>query len=316
MNNFNTEKQYREVRIARHVTWVGFWVNAFLGVAKVAGGIIGHSSALLADGIHSFSDFISDIIVIVMVGKSRQGADRSHQFGHGRYETMATLLLALILLIVAAIIFIDALSIIQHVAEGLELPRPGIITIIILLLSIASKEWLFHYTRRSGQKIHSEAVIANAWHHRSDAFSSVATLIGVGAAFFLGPQYRVLDPIAAMVVAGIIAVVSVKMIRPAASELLGASLPTEICDRIEQTLTGTQGVKGWSCLRTFKSGNEAYVEVHIMVDPKINVESAHKIATNAESNIIILLQPLLAHVTTHIEPFHGQPSNEACPRMA
>lgn len=313
MKNDITDNQLNSVKIARRATWVGFWVNAILGIAKVVGGIIGRSSALVADGIHSFSDFLSDIIIIVMIGKSRQAPDHSHQFGHGRYETMATLLLAVILLIVAILIFIDAVSVIRKVANGLELPRPGVIAIIILFLSIASKEWLFHYTRNTGKKIHSDAVIANAWHHRSDAFSSIATLIGVGAAFFLGPQWRVLDPIAAMIVAIFIAIVSFRMIKPAASELLGASLPSQTCQQIENTLTHTKGVKAWSCLRTFKSGNEAYVEVHILVDPKINVESAHKIASNAEANIIRLLAPLQARVTTHIEPFHGQPSTESCP---
>lgn len=314
METNTSSSNENEVRIARHVTWVGFWINAFLGLAKVVGGILGRSSALIADGIHSFSDFLSDIIVIIMVGKSRQGADRSHQFGHGRYETMATLMLAVILLAVAALIFIDALSIIKKVADGVELPRPGLIALIIIVISIASKEWLFHYTRRAGQKIHSEAVIANAWHHRSDAFSSVATLIGVGAAFFLGPQWRVLDPIAAMIVALIIAGVSLRMIRPAVSELLGASLSTDLCEEIEKTLTNTNGIKAWSCLRTFKSGNEAYVEVHIKIDPQINVEQAHQIATRAEKNITEVLSPLQAHVTTHIEPYRGKPSTEACPR--
>lgn len=304
----------QEVKIARHVTWVGFWINAILGILKVAGGIIGRSSALVADGIHSFSDFLTDIIVIVMVGKSRQAADRSHQFGHGRYETMATLLLALILIVVAVIIFADAVSVLRKVADGYTLPRPGMIALIILLLSIASKEWLFHYTKRAGERINSEAVIANAWHHRSDSFSSIATLVGVTAATFLGPQWRVLDPIAAMVVALFITGVSIRMIRPAAAELLGASLPPSSLDTIEKAINSTPGVMSYSCLRTFKSGNEAYVEIHVKVDPEINVEQAHKIATLAENNIAAALTPLQAHVTTHIEPFHNDTPTESCPR--
>lgn len=314
MESKNEISSGQAVKIARHVTWVGFWVNAILGILKVAGGIIGRSSALVADGIHSFSDFLTDIIVIVMVGKARQAPDRSHQFGHGRYETMATLLLALILMVVAILIFADAISILRKVADGYELPRPGLIALVILLLSIASKEWLFHYTKRAGERINSEAVIANAWHHRSDSFSSVATLAGVTAATFLGPQWRVLDPIAAMVVALFITMVSIRMIRPAAAELLGASLPPAALNAIEDAIRNTPGIMSYSCLRTFKSGNEAYVEIHVKVNPKINVEQAHKIATLAENNIAQTLSPLQAHVTTHIEPYHNDTPTESCPK--
>lgn len=293
------------VHIARHVTWVGFWINAILGVAKVAGGIFARSSALVADGIHSFSDFLSDIIVIVMVGISRKHPDNSHQFGHGRFETLATILLSLILIIVGIGIFYEGIRDVIAVAKGAVLPRPGFIAIIILLASILSKEWLYHYTRRAGERIHSEAVVANAWHHRSDSFSSIATLIGVGGAMFLGEKWRILDPIAAMVVAIFIIGVALKMARPAIDELLGASLPADLRMGIEKTLSETPGVHRWHALRTFKSGNDAVIEVHVKVDPEINVREAHKIATHAEHRIKNLVKGssgMSTHVTTHIEP--------------
>lgn len=292
-----------EVREARHVTWVGFWINAVLGVIKVLGGVFGRSAALVADGIHSFSDFLSDIVVIIMVGKAHKRPDMDHQFGHGRYEALATAILSLALLAVAIGIFIDSTRNIIDFFHGKMIPKPADIALIILAVSILSKEWLFHYTRRVGVRIHSEAVVANAWHHRSDAFSSVATLVGVTGAMFLGEKWRVLDPVAALVVAVFIAIVAFKMLGPALGELLGRSLPAEECHEIEKAIANTDGVKGWHALRTFKSGNDAYVEVHIKVDPDMTVRDAHHIATLAERHIKEVLPDMSVHPTTHIEPY-------------
>lgn len=303
MKNYICELEGNDVKVARHVTWVGFWINAALGVAKIVGGIVGRSSALIADGIHSFSDFLSDIIVIVMVGIARKRPDSGHQFGHGRYEALATTLLSAILIIVAGGIFYEGVVKTLNVIHGEELPRPGGITLIILLASILSKEWLFHYTKRAGERIHSDAVVANAWHHRSDAFSSIATLAGVAGAMFLGEQWRVLDPIAAMIVAVFIAVVGIRMAKPGLDELLGASLPDKEREAIEQALSQTPGVKAWHRLKTFKSGKDSFVEVHIKVDPDINVREAHNIATKAEKNVALSLGGKSIHVTTHIEPY-------------
>lgn len=291
------------VHEARHVTWVGFWINAVLGAAKVVGGIFGRSSALIADGIHSFSDFLSDIVVIIMVGMARKRSDMGHQFGHGRYEALATVILSLALMAVSVGILIDSIGRIIMVCQGDTIPKPATVALIIIAISIISKEWLFHYTMRVGKRIHSESVQANAWHHRSDAFSSVATLIGVAGAMFLGEKWRVLDPAAALVVSIIIGVVSVKMMMPALGELLGRSLTTDECHTIEKAISNTQGVKGWHCLRTFKSGNDAYVEVHIKVDGDMNVRDAHHIATLTENHIKEALPGLSVHATTHIEPF-------------
>lgn len=290
------------VREARHVTWVGFWVNAVLGLAKVLGGIFGRSSALVADGIHSFSDFLSDIIVIIMVGVAHKRPDTDHQFGHGRYEALATILLSIALMAVAVGILVDSIDRIILLYHGGILPRPANLTLFIIVVSILSKEWLFRYTRRVGVRIHSDAVIANAWHHRSDAFSSIATLIGVAGAMFLGEKWRVLDPAAALIVSVIIGVVGVKMMYPALGELLGRSLPENDCREIENAIRETAGVKGWHRLRTFKSGNDAYVEVHIKVDPEMNVREAHNIATVTEENIKNALPGMSVYVTTHIEP--------------
>ena len=287
---------------ARRVTWVGFWINAVLGLAKVVGGLFGRSSALIADGIHSFSDFLSDIVVIIMVGIARKRPDVNHQFGHGRYEALATIILSLALMAVAVGILVDSIDRILFIYNGGVIPRPSGVALIIIGISIISKEWLYHYTCRVGRRIHSDAVIANAWHHRSDAFSSVTTFAGVAGAMFLGDKWRILDPIAALVVSGLIAVISIKMLYPALGELLGRALPQEDCTRIEEAISDTEGVKGWHRLRTFKSGNDAYVEVHIKVDPEMNVRKAHDIATLTESNIRNTLPGMSVYATTHIEP--------------
>lgn len=296
------ENGREEVREARHVTWVGFWINAVLGVLKVLGGIFGRSAALVADGIHSFSDFLSDIVVIIMVGKAHKRPDMGHQFGHGRYEALATAILSLALLAVAVGIFIDSVRNIIDFFHGKMIPKPADVALIILVLSILSKEWLYHYTRRVGERIHSEAVVANAWHHRSDAFSSVATLVGVAGAMFLGEKWRVLDPVAALIVAVFIGIVAIKMVGPALGEMLGRSLPAEQCHEIERAVADTPGVRGWHALRTFKSGNDAYVEVHIKLDPEMSVRDAHHIATLTERHIKEALPCMSVHPTTHIEP--------------
>lgn len=291
------------VALARHVTWIGFWVNAFLGVIKVIGGIFCKSSALVADGIHSFSDFFSDIIVITMVGISHKRPDKKYQFGRGRFEALATVILSIVLVVVAVGIFYEGLLDVIKVTKGEELPRPGVPALIIIVISIVSKEWLFHYTRRAGRRIKSEVVIANAWHHRTDSLSSVATLVGVMGAMFLGPQWRIMDPIAAIVVGVFVLIVGIQLSKPAIREMLGASLSKEMKRDILKALKKTPGVKGYQDFKTFKSGNDGYVQVRIKVDPDITVKEAHHIASNAEHNMKIAVTDLVIHPTTHIEPF-------------
>lgn len=296
------------VRKGRRVTWIGFWVNAFLGVIKVVGGIFSRSGALVADGIHSFSDFLSDILVLAMVGVARRKPNTRYPFGHGRFEALATVLLSLLLILVAIGIFYDGIVKVVDSLKGEVLPRPTFLALIIILLSILSKEWLFHFTRRVGKEIKSETVIANAWHHRSDALSSVATLIGVAGAMFLGEKWRILDPIAAMAVGVIIVIVGVDLAKSPLRELLGSSLDKKTRKLIRKSLNETKGVLDWHHLQTFKSGNDGFVMVHLLVDPEISVREAHEIATNAEKEIQQSVKDLKIHATTHIEPY--APSTE------
>ena len=295
------------VHLAKHVTWVGFWWNAFLGTVKVIAGIAGRSGALIADGIHSFSDFISDIRVIVMVTISHKKPNDQYEYGHGKYETFATMLLSVILIIVAVLIFGEGLQkVISHV-NGELLSRPGSIALAICVLSIVIKEWLFRYTKKVGERINSGAVIANAWHHRSDAFSSVATLIGISGAMFLGPHWRILDPVAEMVVAIFIVIVGVRMAIPAVKELLEVALPEEIQSDIRRTIGTTPGVITFHHLRTRRNGNTIIIDVHIKVEPSLTVVKAHDIASDVEARIRDLYSQDTVIVTTHIEPYNQEP---------
>lgn len=287
----------------RRITWIGFWDNAFLGVSKVVGGIFGHSSALVADGIHSFADFLSDIIILVMVGVARRKPDKTHQFGHGKFETLAAVLLGVILILVSLGIFAHGIEDVVRVARGDQLPSPSPIALIILLFCIVSKEWLFHATLRVGRRVNSQAVIANAWHHRSDSLSSVATLIGVLGAIILGPSWNVLDPIAAMIVSVFIFAVGLKTIAPAIRELLGHSLPEKTQQAIIEAIKGSPGILAYSNLRTSLSGNDCIVEVHLKVDPDITVREGHRLSLAVERHIAKAVAPLHAIITTHIQPF-------------
>lgn len=297
------------VKLARHVTWVGFWYNAFLGLAKVVGGLFSKSSALVADGIHSFADFFSDIIVIMMVGVARKKPDKRYQFGHGRFEALATVILSLVLLLVAIGIIYEGIVNIINFCNGIEIPKPGVIALIIIIFSIVVKEWLYHYTLRVGKKIKSEVIVANAWHHRTDSFSSIATLIGVGGSMFFGEKCRILDPIAAIVVGIFIFIVGVQLAKPALGEMLGVSLGKEMKKALLKALKNTPGVLSYEDFKTFKSGNDGYVMVHIKVDPDITVREAHHIASNAEHNMRMAVNDLIIHPSTHIEPYKPRKSS-------
>lgn len=186
------------------VTAVGLGVNVGLAAGKLAAGIIGRSGAMIADAVHSVSDFATDIVVLVCVRLSSRPKDESHDYGHGKYETLATVLIGLALAAVAVGIFVSSAGLIKRVIEGEQIPRPGLVAVIAAAVSIAVKEALYWYTVKAGCRLDSSAVVANAWHHRSDALSSVATLAGIGGARLLGGAWRILDPIAAIMVSALI----------------------------------------------------------------------------------------------------------------
>lgn len=301
-------QRYDTVKVARHVTWVGFSINALLSVMKIAAGIFGRSGAMLADGVHSLSDFITDIIVILFVGMSRRKADDDHQYGHGKHETFATMLIAMILAFIAVAFFIDGAERVIMTLRGDQLHRPGMIALSMAVISIAAKEWLFHYTNRWGMRINSASVIANAWHHRSDSLSSLATLVGIAGAIFLGPRWRVLDPIAAMAVSVFILSVAWKIGMPSVKELLETSLPKELTRLMWAVIAETPGVEAFHHFRSRRNGNSYILDFHIKVDPAVTVVRGHEIATDVE-------QRLRQHfgndmiVNIHVEPYKGEKVN-------
>lgn len=296
------------VHVARHVTWVGFWINAALGILKVLAGIFGRSTAMIADGVHSFSDFITDLIVIIFVGVSRRKADERHQYGHGKYETFATMLVAAILIIVGILFFIDGTEKILAAIKGAPLPAPTWLALSMAVASIVAKEWLFHYTYRAGRRIGSAVVVANAWHHRSDSLSSLATLFGIGGAMFLGSGWHILDPVAAMVVSIFIIIVAIKIGRPAVTELLEVSLPEDMVKRMYEVIGSTPGIEAFHRFASRRNGSRMIVDFHIKVDPGISVHDAHRIASDVENRLKKEFGPNLA-ANIHIEPYGGQPTN-------
>lgn len=293
------------VKTARRVTWVGFWINAVLAAVKIVTGIVGRSGALVADGVHSLSDFITDIIVIVFVGLSRKKADSLYQYGHGKYETFAVMLISMALAVVAVMLLADGAEKTWRACHGEILPRPEMGALVIAALSIVSKEWLFRYTRRAGERIHSAAVIANAWHHRSDAMSSFATLAGIAGAIFLGEKWRMLDPIAAMTVSVFILVVAFKIGMPAVKELLEISLPKKITADMWRIISSTEGVRAFHHFRSRRNGNCIIVDFHIKVDPDITVVAGHNIASHVEQRLRQGYGDDMM-VNIHVEPYRGE----------
>lgn len=299
------ERDRTAVKVARHVTWVGFWINAVLAVAKVFAGVFGRSSAMVADGVHSFSDFITDVIVIVFVGMSRRKANHRFQYGHGKYETFATMLVALILALVGVMFFIDGTEKTLQAVRGEVLEAPTWLALAMAVVSIVSKEWLYRYTRRVGERINSAVVVANAWHHRSDALSSMATLAGVAGAMFLGEQWRVLDPLAAIVVSVFIVIVAFQIGLPAIHELLEVSLPKDTVEQMYRIISSTPGVRAFHHFASRRNGNRLLVDFHIKVDPEITVDQGHNIASLVEEKLREHFGPDIS-ANIHVEPFRGQ----------
>lgn len=295
-----SEKSSREKGIYK-VTIVGSVVNFLLLVFKFFAGIAGHSAAMLADAVHSLSDFITDIVVIVFVRIAGKPEDKGHDYGHGKYETLATAIIGLLLLCVGFGIFWNAASSIYTFLQGGQLESPGVVALVAALVSIVSKEILYQYTVIQGKKLNSQAVVANAWHHRSDALSSIGTAIGIGGAILLGDHWRVLDPIAAVVVSFFIMKVSVQLLIPCVDELLEKSLPDDVEKEIEQTVLSFPGVSQPHHLRTRRIGSYYAIEIHVRMDGKITLEEAHGTATAIENKLKEMFGKG-THVGIHVEP--------------
>lgn len=284
------------------VTIVGTIVNALLVAVKFVAGIMGRSSALVADAVHSLTDFVSDIVVLVFVRISGKPRDAEHEYGHGKFETLATMIIGVLLVAAGIGLLFNGAKQVWDSINGIVLPEPTWIALAVAFISIVSKELLFRYTIKEGRRLNSDAVIANAWHHRSDVISSIGTMIGIGGAMFFGRKWRILDPIAAVVVSFFIIKAGYDIIKPAINELLEASLPKEQTDEITEIIRSVAGVKGLHNLRTRKIGNAIAIDVHVKMDGDLRLTEAHEIASRIEKAIRDHYG-VESMINVHMEPF-------------
>lgn len=283
------------------ITLMGSAVNVALVLFKFIAGIIGHSTAMIADAVHSLSDLATDVIVLVFVRISDKPEDKGHDYGHGKYETFATLLIGVALFLVGAGILWSGGTQIYAYCQGETLNSPGRIALWAALFSIASKEILFHYTRIVGKKYDSPAVIANAWHHRSDAFSSIGTAVGIGGAILLGEEWRVLDPLAAVVVSFFIIHVSIKQLVPCLGELMECSLPDDEERKINDIVLSVDGVEEPHHLRTRRIGNRTAIDLHVRMNGDLPLFEAHYRATEVEQKLREAFGSD-TYINIHVEP--------------
>lgn len=301
MNSTKTLNERKREHTIYRVTLGGSVVNFLLLLFKFVAGILGGSAAMIADAVHSLSDFITDVVVILFVRISGKPCDQDHDFGHGKYETLATTFIGIMLGIVGIGILWSGMEKIISVCRGQMLEEPGMIALVAALLSIVAKEILFQWTARVGRQVNSPAVVANAWHHRSDALSSIGTAIGIGGAIVLGPQWRVLDPVAAVVVSVFIIRVALKLFRPSIEELLEKSLPAEDEQCIMNSILEEPGVSAPHNLRTRRIGNNRAIDVHVRMDGNTPLNIAHQATRNIEKRLRKQFGNQL-FVNIHVEP--------------
>lgn len=283
------------------VTLVGGAVNVVLLLFKFVAGIVGHSAAMMADAIHSLSDFVTDIIVLLFVHISVKPQDKSHDYGHGKYETLAMTLIGIALLAVAIGILYNGVMKITAWMHGEPLEAPGLLALWAALASIILKEAVYQYSMMKARQLQSQAVEANAWHHRSDALSSIGTAVGIGGAILLGQRWTVLDPLASVVVGAFILKMSVSLLRDGIGDLMEQSLPDAIEAEMLQLAASVPGVAEPHELRTRRIGNHYAVELHILMDGDISLREAHDKASEVE-DLLKAHYGEETHVAVHVEP--------------
>lgn len=291
----------REDEISR-VTLVGSIVNLLLVGLKAFAGVAGHSAAMISDAVHSLSDFITDIVVLVFVRVSARPQDEDHDYGHGKYETIATLFIGLALAAAAVGIVVSGAKKMALWLQGEDLPSPGMIALWAALISIAVKELLYQYTRMKGKRLDSPALEANAWHHRSDALSSVGAVIGIGGSILLGNRWTVLDPLASIVVGAMLIKVAWDLLGPSFGELTESSLPISTENEMLEIIRGIDGVEDPHNLRTRRVGNRIAAEVHIRLDGSLSLADAHEKASEVERLLKERFGPQ-SHIIVHMEPY-------------
>lgn len=290
-------------KIATQVTWVGFFTNLFLTILKFIAGILGRSSAMIADAVHSISDFSTDFVIIGSLKVASKPSDHNHRYGHGKVETIATAFVGVVLLIVGAGILYSGINKILEYLKFGKIASPGIIAFYVAISSIIVKEIVYRYTKYKGKQINSKLIMANAWHHRTDAYSSIGTLAGISGAIFLGPRWTVLDPLAAVIVSIFIFIVSIRILKESVMELIETSLPKSIEKDIIDIASNTNGVFDPHDLKTRKIGSNIAIDIHIRVKKELNIEQAHYISLTLEKNIKNKYGKK-THISIYTEPFY------------
>ncbi|MBP5777499.1 MAG: cation transporter [Prevotella sp.] len=283
------------------VTLIGGAVNVLLLLIKFVAGILGHSAAMVADAVHSLSDFLTDIVVLMFVHVSGKPKDKSHDYGHGKYETLAMTIIGIALAAVAIGILYNGITKIMAWADGEQLEAPELLALWAALLSIIMKEGVYRYSILKARQLDSQAVEANAWHHRSDALSSIGTAIGIGGAIFLGRRWAVLDPIASVIVGLFIVKVSVDLLRNGIGDLMEQSLPDAVEEEMLRLVSSLPDVESPHDLRTRRIGNHYAIEMHILVDGDITLREAHDKASEVE-DLLKKQYGEETHVVVHVEP--------------
>lgn len=295
----------RDKKVYR-VTILGSVVNLLLLVFKFVAGVLGHSAAMIADAVHSLSDFVTDLIVIVFVKISSKPEDADHAYGHGKYETLASCIIGLALIVVGVMMGYNAtVKIVDVVRNGTELASPGIIALAAAVLSIVLKEWMFRITRKVAREVDSPAVEANAWHHRSDALSSVGTAIGIGGAVLLGSKWAVLDPIAALVVSVFIVVQAAKILSDAIGQLMEKSLPRDVEQRICEIVYEEEGTSDIHHLRTRKIGSQISIELHVRMNGSLTLREVHGKSIAIEKRLRAAFGDS-TYINLHVEPLKSE----------
>ncbi len=284
------------------VTFTGSIVNFLLLVFKFVAGFVGHSSAMIADAVHSLSDFVSDVVVIVLVKISGKPEDADHSYGHGKYETMASVIIGLMLAGVGVGLLYNGIVKSVEILRGAPAEAPNMWALVAAVISILLKEGLYRYTIAYGRKLNSTALTANAWHHRSDAYTSVATLIGILGAMTLGAKWKVLDPMAAAVVSVFIIVTAWKLMKGGIGELMEKTLPEETQQQIQTIISETPGVKAIGHLRTRRVGPDDAIDVHVKMDGNLTLRQAHDIASEIERRLRAEFGSR-THIGVHMEPY-------------
>ena len=285
-----------------HITLWGSVVNVALTALKFVAGIMGCSAAMIADAVHSLSDLLSDFVVLLFVRISSRPADQKHPYGHGKYETLATTIVAMALLIAGGVLMLEGVEKIIAALRGEELTMPGRIALWAALISIASKELIYQLTMRVARRVDSSALEANAWHHRTDALSSVATAIGIGGALLFGGRWAILDPIAAVLVSLFILIAAAKLLYEAVEDLMEKRLPEEVEQQIRDIVAQDTEMSELHKLRTRRVGSVYSIDMHLRMSGDTSLYEAHR-------HSMLLEQRLREHfgqetlVTIHLEPY-------------